>query len=48
VFAAGVLEGLTVEDAAHRAVVAAALSVAKPGAREGMPTREEIDAAVQA
>jgi ribokinase len=48
VFAAGVLEGLTVEDAAHRAVVAAALSVAKPGAREGMPTRNEIDAAVQA
>ena len=43
VFAAGVVEGLTVEDAAHRAVVAAALSVTKPGAREGMPTREEID-----
>jgi ribokinase len=42
VFAAGVLEGLTVEGAAHRAVVAAALSVTKPGAREGMPSREEI------
>jgi sugar/nucleoside kinase (ribokinase family) len=35
-----------VEDAARRAVVAAALSVTKPGAREGMPTREEIDAAL--
>jgi ribokinase len=45
VFAAGVLEGLDVEDAARRAVMAAALSVTKPGAREGMPTREEIDAA---
>jgi ribokinase len=45
VFAAGVLEGLGVEDAARRAVVAAALSVTKPGAREGMPTRQEIDAA---
>jgi ribokinase len=45
VFAAGVLEGLDVEDAARRAVLAAALSVTKPGAREGMPTREEIDAA---
>jgi ribokinase len=43
VFAAGILEGLEVEDAARRAVVAAALSVSKPGAREGMPTREEID-----
>jgi ribokinase len=46
VFAAGILEGLEVEDAARRAVVAAALSVSKPGAREGMPTREEIDEAI--
>jgi ribokinase len=46
VFAGGVLEGLGVEDAARRAVAAAALSVTKPGAREGMPTREEIDAAL--
>jgi ribokinase len=45
VFAAGVLEGLGVEDAARRAVAAAALSVTVSGAREGMPTREEIDAA---
>jgi ribokinase len=45
VFAAGVLEGLGVEDAARRAVAAAALSVTVAGAREGMPTREEIDAA---
>ncbi len=43
VFAAGVLEGLGVEDASRRAVAAAALSVTVAGAREGMPTREEID-----
>jgi sugar/nucleoside kinase (ribokinase family) len=30
--------------AAQRAVAAAALSVTKVGAREGMPTREELDA----
>jgi ribokinase len=43
VFAAAVLEGSDVEDAARRAVAAAALSVTVPGAREGMPTREQID-----
>ncbi|MEP6476227.1 MAG: ribokinase [Actinomycetota bacterium] len=46
VFAAALLEGLGVEDAARRAVVAASLSVTTPGAREGMPTREEIDDAL--
>jgi ribokinase len=46
VFAAGVLEGLEVEDATRRAVAAAALSVTKAGAREGMPTRGEIDEAL--
>ena len=46
VFAAGVLEGLEVEIAARRGVIAAALSVTKRGAREGMPAREEIDGAI--
>jgi ribokinase len=46
VFAVGVLDGLGVEDAARRAVVAAALSVTVAGAREGMPTREEIETAM--
>jgi ribokinase len=48
VFAAAVLEGLGVEEAARRAVAAAALSVTMPGAREGMPTRAEIDVAMLA
>ena len=43
VFAAGLAEGLEVEAAVQRAVAAAALSVTKVGAREGMPTREELD-----
>ena len=46
VFAAGLLEGLPVEDAARRGVAAACLSVTEPGARAGMPVREEIDAAI--
>jgi ribokinase len=46
VLAAGLLDGLPVEDAARRAVAAACLSVAEAGARGGMPTREEIDAAM--
>jgi ribokinase len=46
VFAAGLLEGLGLERAAARAVTAAALSTTKPGARGGMPTRAEIDAAM--
>jgi ribokinase len=42
--AAGLAEGLDLETAARRAVVAASISVTRPGAREGMPTREELDA----
>ncbi|MGZ8583196.1 MAG: ribokinase [Actinomycetota bacterium] len=45
VLAAGLLEGLTLADALRRAVAAAAISVGVVGAREGMPTREQIDAA---
>ena len=45
VLAAGLLEGMTLADALRRAVAAAALSVGVVGAREGMPTREQIDAA---
>jgi ribokinase len=44
VFAASLAEGLEVAAAAQRAAAAAALSVTKVGAREGMPTREELDA----
>jgi ribokinase len=44
VFAAGLSEGLEVSAAVQRAAAAAALSVTKVGAREGMPTREELDA----
>lgn len=44
VFAAGLADGLEVAAAARRAAAAAALSVTKPGAREGMPTRDELDA----
>jgi ribokinase len=47
VFAAGVFEGLALKQAVERACVASALSVTKAGAREGMPTRAEIDAALQ-
>ena len=46
VLAAGLLEGLSVADALHRAVTAAAISVGVTGAREGMPTREAINRAV--
>lgn len=45
VLAAGLLEGRPLAGALHRAVVAAALSVTVAGAREGMPTRDAIDAA---
>lgn len=44
VFAAGLAEGLDVVECAQRAAVAATLSVTKVGAREGMPTREDLDA----
>jgi ribokinase len=45
VLAARLVEGRTLEDAMADAVAAAALSVAVAGAREGMPTRPEIEAA---
>ena len=43
VFAAGLAEGMDVTDAAERGTAAAALSVTKVGAREGMPTRQALD-----
>jgi ribokinase len=45
VFAAGLAHGLDVPAAARRAVVAATLSVGRPGARAGMPTAGELRAA---
>ena len=44
--AAALLEGRPIEEAVARAVAAAGRSVTQPGAREGMPTREEIDRAL--
>ncbi len=44
--AAGLADGLDLPAAAARAVVAASLSVTRAGAREGMPTRDELDAAL--
>lgn len=44
VLVAGLAEGLAVADAARRAVVAAAISVERPGAVPSIPTRAEIDA----
>jgi ribokinase len=46
--AAGLAEGLSVHGAASRAVVAASLSVTKPGARGGLPTRDELERFVAA
>ena len=43
--AAGLAAGLDLESAAWRAVAAAALSTTRAGAREGMPTTAELDAA---
>jgi ribokinase len=48
VFAAGLTEGKDVEEAARRAAAAAALSVTKVGAREGMPTRSEFESFLRA
>jgi ribokinase len=47
VLASGVLEGLDLAEALRRAVTAAALSVTVVGAREGMPSREAIEAAIR-
>ena len=44
--AAGLASGLPLEQAAQRAVVAASLAVTKTGAREGMPTTAELEAAL--
>jgi ribokinase len=46
VLAAGLLERRPLEEAVARAVTAASISVTRPGARGGMPTRDEIDTAV--
>jgi ribokinase len=43
VLAAGLLEGRPIREAAARAVVAATMSTAVAGAREGMPTRQELE-----
>jgi ribokinase len=43
VFAAALAEGRDVTEAAERGAAAAALSVTKVGAREGMPTRPELE-----
>ncbi len=44
--AAGLAEGLDLEVAARRAVAAASLAVTRAGAREGMPTLAELEAAL--
>jgi ribokinase len=44
--AAALADGLPIEDAVRRAVVAGALATTKAGAREGMPTGAELDAAL--
>lgn len=46
--AAGLAAGLPLETAAHRAVAAASLAVTRAGAREGMPTASELEAALGA
>jgi ribokinase len=48
VLAAGLHAGLPLAEAARRASMAATLSVQVAGARDGMPTAEEIDAAMPA
>lgn len=44
--AAALAEGRTLEEAARRAVVAATLSTTRAGAREGMPTVPQLEAAL--
>jgi len=43
---AGLAAGLPTSDAARRAVAAASLAVTRAGAREGMPTIRELEAAL--
>ena len=45
--AAALSEGRPIEEAVRRATVAAALSTTVPGAREGMPTLEALEAALR-
>ena len=47
VLAADLAAGRSLEAAVHRAVVAAALSTTREGARGGMPTTAELDAALE-
>ena len=44
--AAGLAEGRSLDEAARRAVVAASLAVTRAGAREGMPTRAQLEVAL--
>ncbi len=44
--AAAIADGLDLGTAARRAVVAASLAVTRPGAREGMPTADELERAL--
>ena len=44
--AAALTEGRSIEDAIRRAVVAGALATTRVGAREGMPTAAELEAAL--
>jgi ribokinase len=46
--AAGLVEGRDLEDAARRAVVAASLSTTRHGAREALPTVDELEQAIAA
>jgi ribokinase len=43
-FAAALARGLPLPEAAWQAVAAGSLATRRPGAREGMPTRDELDA----
>jgi ribokinase len=45
--AAGLVSGLGLEEAAGRAIAAAAVSTTRPGAREGMPTIHELEKLLQ-
>jgi ribokinase len=42
--AAGIAEGLTLVEAVSRAVIAASISVTRPGAQTSMPLRRELNA----
>lgn len=44
--AAALAESRSLEEACRRAIVAGALATTRPGAREGMPTRAELEAAL--